>query len=194
MPSFPIAPVPSHVSAPEVIDPMISQSYDQGYQVRRVLHMRPRFRYTVEWLGKRTDEMRVIRDFLLQQRLGTLTFSWYHPTGWEGPVIASNTTPIWLGYPTPHGLFTGMWVFLRNPVGLGPSLLAFYRVTRVDPLQVQLDGSTAAGNGTVEVTPFFPRAVARFQDNTWQGPVKLIGPESGTQGYWSWNLQVEEVF
>lgn len=194
MPQFPIAPVPSHVAAPEVIDPMLSFSVDQGYQVRRVLHSRPRFRYTVEWLGKRTDEMRVLRDFLLQQRLGTLTFSWYHPTGWESNCIVSNTTPIWLGYPTPHGLFTGMSVLLRNPVGPVGLHSAFATVTRVDATQLILNGTTAAGSGFIEATVLFQRAVARFTDNTWQGPVKLIGPESGTQGFWNISLQIEEVF
>ena len=126
MPDFPPLPLPSSISAPEVIDPMLSMRSDFGYEVRRTLHPRPRFRYTVEWLGKTTHEMRYIRDFLLFQRLGTLAFSWYHGTGWESNVTVHHTTPIFLTYPIAHGLTTGMWVYLSNPVGVGvraPALL-----------------------------------------------------------------------
>ena len=194
MPDFPPAPVPSSISAPEVIDPMLSFQSDFGYEVRRVLHPRPRFRYTLEWLGKTTHEMRYIRDFLMFQRLGTLPFSWHHNTGQQSGVVVANTTPIVLTYPTTHGLVTGMHVYLFNAVGVGAGLQAVYRVTRLSQEQLLLDGSTAAGAGTVGATVYLPRAVARFPEGTMPSPVKLIGPENGIQGFWNFSLQIEEIF
>src|ERR1044072_1570936 len=88
---FPNAPLPSSVSAPAVIDPMLIYQVDQGYSLRRPRTSRPRFRYTVDWLGKRTDDMHIIRTFLLSTRLGALSFSWQHPTASEA-VAVTNTT------------------------------------------------------------------------------------------------------
>ena len=173
---------------------MLSMRSDFGYEVRRTLHPRPRFRYTLEWLGKTTHEMRYIRDFLLFQRLGTLAFSWYHGTGWESGVHVHHTTPIFLTYPIAHGLTTGMWVYLSNPVGVGVGLQPYYRVTRLSQTQLLLDGSTGLGEGTVQATVYFPRAVARFSEDTWPSPVKLIGPEAGFQGVWNFSCVIEEIF
>lgn len=193
MVDFPLVPIPSSISAPEVIDPMIRQSYDQGYEVRRSLHVRPRFRYTIEWLGKRTDEMRFIRDFLMFQRLGTLPFRWFHGTALEDGVEIRATTPVILYYQYGHGLYTGMWVNISNAT-TGPALNSAWQVTRADWQHVVLNGSVSVGVGTCRTGVFMPRAVARFNEDTWASPVKLLGPERMYHGYWNWQLQIEEVF
>ena len=41
MPDFPTTPVPSSISAPEVIDPMLRFDADMGYEVRRARHSAP---------------------------------------------------------------------------------------------------------------------------------------------------------
>src|SRR5262245_24685477 len=134
---FPLSPTPSSVSAPTIIDPMLTFETDQRYSVRRVLTNRPRRRYTVEWLGKHTYEMRQIRDFLLQCRLGAIPFQWLHPTANEF-VSAVNTTPALLDYA--HGLYTGQWVVVS---GSAPSagLNGVWQVTRVGPTQIALNGT-----------------------------------------------------
>ena len=108
MPDFPTVPVPSSISAPEVIDPMLSFGADMGYEVRRARHSRPRYRYTLEWLGKVTGDMRYIRDFLMQQRLGTLAFRWFHNTAKETGVLVHPTTPVTLSLPG------GAWLVPRH--------------------------------------------------------------------------------
>jgi hypothetical protein len=165
-----------------------------GYEVRRALHPRPRFRYTVEWLGKRTDEMRVIRDFLMFTRLGTMPFSWWHSTGVEVGVQAFPTSPIQLYFENGHGLYTGMWISIFDSVGLDPAIRRAHPIRVIDRLQLWLMGSTAMGTGTVITGVYFPRAVARFSDDTWPSPVKLIGPEHNFTGNWNFSLQIEEIF
>lgn len=196
MPDFPYPPIPSHISAPEVIDPMLRMSVDQGYEVRRVRHSRPRFRYTVEWLGRTTNEMRSIRDFLMQQRLGTLSFRWFHLTARDTDVQVYPTTPITLVFPWGHGLFSGMWVYLTNPAGVNAALNgSVWQITRLSSSEVLLNGSTSLGGpGGCTAQVMLPRAVARFSEDTWQSPVKLIGPEEINHGYFNFQCIIEEVF
>ena len=177
MTDFPLVPIPSSISAPEVIDPMIRSQMDQGYEVRRSLHSRPRFRYTLEWLGKRTDEMRYLRDFLMFQRLGTLPFRWFHGTAQETGVEVRATTPVILYFPYGHGMYTGMWIIVSGAVGVNAAINTAWQVTRADWQHVYLNGSTNMGVGTCTTGVFMPRAVARFNEDTWPSPVKLIGPE-----------------
>ena len=194
MADFPLLPIPSHISSPEVIDPMLRSVMDQGYEVRRSLHSRPRWRYTVEWLGKQTNEMRAVRDFLMQMRLGTLPFRWFHSTAYETGVTVGSTTPIHLIFPLGHGLFSGMWINIQNAVGVSTAIHGVWQVTYIDRLVVILRGSTALGTGTCATNMVFPRAVARFNEDTWASPVKLIGPEQMTQGYWNYSVVIEEIF
>ena len=194
MPDFPTVPVPSSISAPEVIDPMLRQVQDMGYEVRRARHSRPRYRYTLEWLGKVTGDMRYIRDFLMQQRLGTLAFRWFHNTAKETGVLVHPTTPVTLSFPAGHGLYHGMWLVISDPVGVAAGIQGGWQIHYVDWLTVLLNGSTNQGNGTCSTQVFLPRAVARFSEDTWPSPVKLIGPEEMFRGYFSWSVVIEEVF
>ena len=172
---------------------MLEMVSDGGYSVRRSLASRPRQRYTLEYLGRPTQELRYLRDFLLFHRLGVTPFSFLHPTSYD-LVPATNTTPVWLQYQ--HGLITGNMVNISS----GPSaLLGQWTVTRVDSINLILNGSVAAGLVNVNVETYLPYAVARFNENTWESPVKLVGPErlgtSGNRpGFFSWNITIEEVF
>jgi hypothetical protein len=198
--TFPSSPKPSHVSAPAIIDPLLRYSVDQGYELRRPRTSRPRRRYVVEWAGRADAEyhysygMHLIRDFLGTTRNGALPFQFIHPTA-SDVVTFSNTTPITLTYS--HGLVTSQWVYVTNaPTGLNGT----WPVTRLDALNLTLNGSTAVGFGQCLVAVYLPYAVARFDNDTWESPTKLVGPEqfdaSGARrnGVFAWQLTIEELF
>ena len=178
MPDFPHMPLPSTSQRQRSLIPCSLRAPTMGYEVRRARHSRPRYRYTMEWLGKSTGDMRYIRDFLMQQRLGTLAFRWFHCTAKETGVLVHPTTPVTLSFPAGHGLYHGMWLVYRYPVGVAAGIQGGWQIHYVDWLTVLLNGSTNQGNGTCTTQVFLPRAVARFSEDTWQSPVKLIGPES----------------
>jgi hypothetical protein len=190
---YPNIPVPSSVSSPVVMDPMLEMMSDAGYSVRRALASRPRRSWTLEYLGKNTGDVRIIRDFLQANRLGVVSCSWLHPTAFD-VVPQTNTNPTWLNYQ--HGLFTGAWVNISS----GPAgLIGQWQVTRVDSQYIILNGSAASGVGNVAVEDYVPNAIGRFSDNTWESPSKLIGPDQlGTAGnrpgYFNFTVQIEEVF
>jgi hypothetical protein len=190
---FPDVPLASSVSAPALIDPMLVFRSDGQYEVRRALASRPRRRYTCEYLGVPTQQLRYLRDFLMFHRNGITPFQWRHPTAFNS-VPSTNTSPVWLQFY--HGLITGQWV----NIGAGPaSLLGTWQVTRIDSAQIALNGTTAAGGGNVVVSHYLPNAVARFNENTWESPTKLIGPEQldidgRRQGFFSFAIQIEELF
>lgn len=193
---FPTTVVPSMVSAPAIIDPKLSFRTDAGYEVRRAQTSRPRRRWTLEFLGKTTDEMRQIRDFLQQMRLGALDFGWFHPTQ-RDPVLYIPSTPCILAWR--HALFSGQWVFVRDSPhpGLNEHI---WQVTYFDPITVTLNGTGAAGiSGVGWVYLYVPHAVGIFQEDTFPSPATLIGPEQvayGTQrsGYFNFTVTIEEVF
>lgn len=172
---------------------MLENKSDGGYSQRRALASRPLQRYTLEYLGRPTQELRYLRDFLLFHGLGVTPFSWLHPTSYDF-VPATNTTPVWLQYQ--HGLVTGNMVNISAGPG---TLLGQWTVTRIDSINLVLNGSVAAGSVNVAVETWLPFAIARFNENTWESPTKLIGPErlgtSGNRpGFFSWTVQIEEVF
>jgi phage-related protein len=193
---YPLTPVPSSTSAPAIIDKMISFESDSGYEVRRAITSRPRRRYTLEYLGMTTGEMRQIRDFLQLHRNGVMPFEWRHPVAWD-QVTFLNTTPVILTFD--HGLVTGQYVV----IGQAP-LAGIWAVTRLNSTQIALNGSAASGTSTVSVYAYLPTAVSRMPDSTWEAPAKIIGPESiggalggpfgGRTGYFSFSVSVEEVF
>lgn len=196
MATYPITPTPSMVSAPEVIDPMWSYRVDQGYEVRRAKHSRRRRRWTLEYLGKSTDEMRQIRDFLQAQRLGALDFAWHHPTALD-KVTVIPTVPasvLWR-----HGLVTGDWCGIRNSPN--PTLNEkVWQVTRIDSATLILNGSMAAGvAGPGDAWIMVPHAVGIFQEGVMASPTTLIGPEQVAyvdrrSGFFSFSVQIEETF
>lgn len=193
---YPLTPVPSMVSAPEILDDMLSYRVDQGYEVRRAKYSRPRRRWSLEYLGKTTDEMRQIRDFLQQHRLGALDFTWQHPTAFDTALFVPATpqSVFWR-----HALFTGQWIVVYsspNPTLVGGA----FQVTYIDPITVTLNGTVASGDaGVGEVGVVVPHAVGRFQEGTMASPTTLIGPEqvpygARRSGYFSFSVQIEETF
>jgi len=197
MPTYPNTPLPSMVSAPEIIDSSLRFSVDQGYEVRRARTSHPRRRWTLSYLGKTVDEMRIIRDFLQQQRLGVLDFAWAHPTAIDHVTIVP-TTPV-TAQNWRHGLFTGMWVGIRGSPNPGINE-QYWSVIWVDDTQVRLNGTTAAGiAGGADAWVFVPHAVGIFQDDTMASPETLIGPEqipyTGRRGgFYNFSVVLEELF
>lgn len=193
---FPTLPVPASVSAPDILDPMLTFQTDAQYEMRRPLGSRPRLRYQVDYLGLNVPEVRFLRDFIMVHRNGALSFEWIHPTASE-VVIPLNTTPVILNYY--HGLVSGMWVSINS----GPTnLQGQWPVTRLDNINIALNGSVASGVAPVTVAVYLRHAVARFNENTFGSPAKLIGPDQYGQyippfrrgGRFNMSLSIEEVF
>src|SRR5205809_4863741 len=109
---FPQTPPPSKVSSPEIIDPMLSYESDQGYSIRRAKRSRPLRRYTLDYLGRTTQEMRQFRDFFYFTRFGVFEFEFYHPTAFDTTPTILNTTPVIVSNYI-HGLYTGQWVYIQ---------------------------------------------------------------------------------
>ena len=198
MAAFPLTPVPSSVSVPAITDPVLRFATDSGYELRRPKRSRPLRRFTVEWLGKTTNEMHVIRDFLMTTRMGAIPFQWLHLTGIDF-VSVFNTSPVLLAYV--HGLFTGQMVFVTNATP-NTAINGLWPITRIDENQLTLDGTVAGGQGTATVQVYLPMAVAQFNEDTWASPVKLIGPESNYdvndpthgRGRFNFTIDVQEIF
>lgn len=197
MPIYPTSFPPSSVSPPAILDPMWEFPSDSGVSIRRVKHSRPCRRWTMEYLGKTVDEMRQIRDFLMQQRLGTFEFSWFHPTAIDRALF-QPTTPVTVQWR--HGLFTNAWIIVNNSPNAGLNSAA-WQVTRIDAAQVTLNGSTAAGvAGVGDVIVYVPRARAVMQEEgTFPSPAILIGPEqvpsTGRRtGYYNFTVVLEELY
>src|SRR5262245_61824314 len=196
--TYPGTPVPSMVSSPEIIDEMWSYASDQGYQFRRAKHSRPRRRYSLEYLGLTVPYVRVLRDFFQRQRLGVTSFAWAHPTAVD-VAQCQPTTPVQLLYQ--HGLFTGAWVGISNSPNAGING-GFFPVTWLTDSSLSLNGTTAAGiAGTATVVVYLPRAVGRFQEDTWPSPATLIGPDqvphapTGRRtGNYNVLVTIEEIF
>ena len=190
---YPFSPIPSHISVPAVIDPVLRYSVDQGYEIRRPRYSRPRRRYTLEYLGKTTTELRVIRNFLMMHRLGVTPFEWLHSTAFDNAQVTS-TTPVALTF-IQHPFVDGDWVYISNATP-NTSINGPHQILYFDPTAFYLLGTTAGGVGTCSVSQYLPRAVGRFAEDTMESPVKLIGPEStiSSQGRFSWQVVVEEVF
>lgn len=194
---FPFQPVPSSVSAPAILDPMWSFEADAGITIRRAKHSRPRRRFSLDYLGKTTTEMRMVRDFLQEQRLGALSFQWAHPTALDFVNVDGTTTPVAIIYE--HGLVTGQWVGLVNGP---PSLQALWQVTRINRQVLVLNGSVATGTvATAFAFVYLPTAVGVFSGDVMASPEKILGPEQwypvGAQnriGYFNFQVFIEEIF
>ena len=170
---------------------------DAGISIRRVKYSRPLRRWTLEYLGKTVDQLRQIRDFLQQQRLGTLEFTWIHPTAVDA-VSVFPTTPVTVQWR--HGLFTGQWVAIYGSPNAGVNNAA-WQVTYIDPITVTLQGSTASGvAGVGDAVVYVPRARAIMQEEgTFPSPAILIGPEQvayGTRrtGMYNFSVVLEELY
>lgn len=195
---FPSTPVPSMVSSPEILDALWRYETDQGYAFRRSKHSRPRRRFTLEYLGLTVVNVRILRDFFQYQRLGVTAFTWTHPTAID-VATCQPTTPVTLLYT--HGLHTGAWVIVSNSPN--PSINGgAFQVTRQSQTSILLNGTTAAGiTGTATVQVYLPLAVGIFQEDTWQAPATLIGPDQVAYapggrrgGYYNVQVTIEEIF
>jgi hypothetical protein len=176
---------------------MLNFETDYGYAVRRARTMRPRRRWTLDYLGMSVVNVRVIRRFLSVMRNGIIEFSWFHPTAIEiaefGP-----TTPVsvlWF-----HGLVSGQWVGVSNSPNPTINGGVFPVTVTADSL-LTLNGSTGAGiTGPGNIIIYVPRAVAVMADNTLPSPSTIIGPERIPiapeiyRGYYNFSLTIEEQF
>lgn len=190
---WPLTPLPKSVSAPAYIDPRLTFRSDSGHLIQRPRHSRPRRRYTLSYLGLRTDELRTLTDWLLQARLGALAFGFVHPTAAD-TVTMHDTTPVWLTFSTPHSLYTGFWIWLHSATPPTAMDGNGYRVTRQNATQVTLDGTVAQGpNRPAVILAYLPYATCVLAEDTWAEPVKLIGPEQGTLGRFNLSVSVEEL-
>jgi phage-related protein len=194
---YPGTPVPSHVSAPEIIDPMLLFQSDSGYSVRRARTSRPRRRWTLEYLGQSVANVRMIRNFLYVMRGGVTAFSWFHPTGLE-IITVLNTTPVTVQLV--HGMTSGMWVAVNSTPN--PSINGqVFQITIVTHDTFTLNGSTGAGiTGTGLMVVYVPKAIAILNDNTFPSPETLIGPDrvawstDPMRGFYNFSVQIEEQF
>ena len=191
---FPTFPLPSGVSAPAMIDEFYRFKSDFGYEVRRSRYIRPRRRYTLEFLGKSTHELRLIRHFFNLQRYGTLPFSWWHPTALE-PVVFTASTPIVLHFTTAHGLVDGQMLgVFESPAGNAAN--GFWTITSGGSGTVLLNGSTSIGAGPGAVRVYLPKAVGIFSEDTMPSAARIDygGGEAGSTGRLSWSVTIEEQF
>lgn len=195
--TFPTLPRPSSVSPPAIIDPTLRYSVDQGYEYRRAIHSRPRRRWTLEWLGSTVTDMRVVKDFIMLQRLGAMDFAFWHPTAFETATVAP-TTPISIFYV--HGLVTGQWLIISS-MPTNPSLEGqAFPIQRFTSTSLTLQGTTGAGvAGNCVVQVYAPHCKAVFNEDTWEQPATIIGPDQVggpglRQGYYNYQLQIEELF
>lgn len=190
--AYPLVPLASAVSAPAVVDPVLTFSADAGYLVRRARTSRPRRRYTMEYLGLTTADLRLLRDFVVVIRGGATTFSWTHPTATE-QVTIGNTTPVTATFAITHALMTGDWLWVDSASGVTVPIGA-YQVTRVTSTQVTLNGTTAAGAGTMMSRMHLANAMLLLAEDTFPEPVKLIGPEAAGTGRFNVTTVIQEVF
>jgi hypothetical protein len=194
---YPASPVPSEVHPPEIIDPSIEFVSDYGYSIRRPRTSRPRRRWTLDYLGVNTANMRVVRDFLQEVRLGAVDFQWYHPTAIE-LALFQPTTPV--NVLLLHGMTTGMWVGVSNTPN--PNINGgVFQITRTTNASFTLNGTTAAGiEGNGNVIIYLPHATAVTQEGTLSAPSTLIGPEripiapDVYRGIYNFSVVIEEQF
>ena len=194
MVDYPTFPVPSSTSAPAFIDEILRFRTDSSLEIRRSRYSRPRRQFTLEYLGKTTHEMRIIRDFLAAQRFGTLPFSWWHSTASES-VTFTASTPIVLHFTINHGLLTGQMVGVFESPG-GNAANGFWTITSGGTGTILLNGSSSVGAGPGAVRVYLPRAVARFSEDTYPSPARVnYGGGEGQAGIeqgWSWGVLNEE--
>jgi hypothetical protein len=171
---YPASPVPSEVHAPEVFSRILRFETDYGYSARRPLQSRPRRRWTLDYLGQSTANMRVIRDFIQEVQLGALDMQWFHPTAIE-LALFQPTTPV--NVLLLHGMTTGMWVGVSNTPN--PNINGgVFQITRTTNSSFTLNGTTGVGSeGNGNVIIYLPHATVLLQDDTLPAPSTLIGPE-----------------
>lgn len=191
MPSFPTSPVPAHTSVATIEDPVYTSRSDAGYIISRSRYPRPRRMVQVDYLGLTTLELRVLQNFVAQQRLSALPFDYYSVRNYDIGTIQS-TTPIIVSYNHPY--VTGQWVWVG--ASSVPGVDGLYPITVINAGGFALNNTIARGSGTAHIRMYFPTAVLRSDDGTLPGATKLIGPEAvqDSRGRFSWSLMVEERF
>lgn len=193
-----LTPVPSHVSSPEVIDPVHQFTSDAGYSVRRSKASRPRRRWTLDYLGRTSEEVRTFRDFFQRKRLSAFDLSFIHPTAVD-VVTVRNTTPVQvIGA---HGMVAGQWVFMTATPNSSLNG-GFFQVTPFAYNGLSLTGTTGAGiEGVGLMQVYVPHAIGVFREDTWALPTTLVGPDQLAYapggfraGYYSFSVTIEEIF
>jgi hypothetical protein len=194
---FPQTPMPSHVSAPEIIDPAASFSTDYGYIVARPRTSRPRRRWTIDYLGMPAADVRSVRNFLYAVRMGANDFQWFHPTAAEFATF-QPTTPVQVELF--HGMWTGMSVAVNNSPN--PSINGgVFQITISTHVTFTLNGTVAQGiTGTGYIGIYVPHARVVVSQDTLPSPSTLIGPDRVMypgevyRGYYSFQITIEEFF
>jgi len=130
----------------------------------------------MEYLGKTANDMHLIRDFLAAQRFGAIPFSWWHPTATDAVTFAA-TSPIAISYNGAHGLITNQMVGIFSSPG-GNARNGFYTVTRLNSVQISLNGSVSIGTGVGTARVYILAATGVFSEDTWPGATVLRGPET----------------
>ena len=187
------------VSAPEIIDPVFEYQVDSGYSVRRSRWSRPRHRWTLEYRGLKTQDMRQIRDFVHFARLSQLDFAWQHPTALD-LVLVSPTTPVTVG--GFHGLATGQWIILYSvPATPLPHMTGrAWQITRFDVLNLLVNDSVGQGIATnMYMQLYVPHMKIVAAEDSFPAPVTHRGPEQVRAdlpypGYYAYTVTLEELF
>jgi hypothetical protein len=196
---YPYSPIPANTSVSTITDPPYIFESDFGYRVVRTRYPRPLRRFQLEYLGITTQEMRVLREFLIRHRLSVTPFA-YNPYLVYDRALIANTTPIILtmvdsqSIMQTHEFVTGQWVLLWNSTVPGLDGTG-HRVTVPNANQLILDGTVAQGTGFTDVRIYLPRATGVFEDGVMPSPAKLLGPESTytERAKFSMTVQIQEL-
>ena len=191
---YPLTPYPSSISVATIHDPLYRFESDFGYEVRRSRYPRPLRRYQLDYLGLTTAEMRVLRDFIITLRLGLLTHQWHPVLAPYDTVAITATTPVTLTFPGTHDYQVGQYLLVW--LSTVPGLDGVWRISARNAVQVLLENTVGVAGGTCEVRPYLPQCVVEMPEDTWDAPVKLIGPESlsSTRGRFSLTIFIREIF
>jgi hypothetical protein len=165
---------------------------DQGYSLRRAKHSKPTRGWVLDYLGRRSDEMRLIRDYLYSLRLGILETEFLHPTSADNATLFSGT-PMGMYVQYGHGLRSGQWLGISLAQA---SILneTRWQVTVLSPTVLSLNNSPAVDGGFCLIQAYVPHARCIFNQDTWESPTKLIGPERNNDGAWNYQVIIEELF
>lgn len=191
MPTLPASPAPLRVSAPQLIDPVLIQVFDQGYEHRRSRYSRGYRRFTVEYFLTSNDLHTIIDFFERQTRGGALSFDWVYPYQHSIATI-SNGTPNVVTTTYNHGFQTNDQVTITSTASHNNT----YVITRTSATAFSLNGTSGGSSEVIgNVSLYFPYMVVIASDavpaiNYTEG----FGALQNDSGLFSWNIVIEERF
>lgn len=191
MPTLPSSPAPLRVSAPQLIDPVLLQQFDQGYEHRRSRYSRGMRRFTLEYLLASNDLHTIIDFFERQTRGGALAFDWDYPYT-HSIVSISNATPNVVTTQYNHGFQTNDQVTITGTASHNNT----YTITRSSATAFTLTG-TAGGSSEVvgNVAMHFPYMVVIAAEALPAPQYREgFGALRNDDGVFSWSLTIEERF